>query len=296
MNWDNLKVFLNLQRSPNVRVAAKKLGISHSTVSRRLAALETAIGTKLFLRHADGLTPTEAAVALIPVAERMETEVLRLQMDIIGSDARLAGPLRLSLPPPLAQHLMMPILADFARIYPEIELEVASTLAFSDLDLRNADIAIRVQHDPDPHLVGLRLPEFAYSIYANPDYIARNSFQGAQASARWIIWSENDRSSSWFRGTPLADCATGPIVPDPMAQLAAARAGLGMVYTLCFIGDADQTLQRVPGAGVMRDRPAWILTHPEARSSQRVRVCVKFLSEALARHRAALAGEERHLE
>ena len=75
-----------------------------------------------------------------------------------------------------------------------------------------------------------------------------------------------------------------------MAQIAAARAGLGMVYTMCLIGDADPALQRVPGVGVMQDRPGWLLTHPDARSSQRVRVCVSFLSDALVRHRHALAG------
>lgn len=296
MDWDDLKVFLSLLRSPNIRAAAERLGVSHSTVSRRLAGLEAALGAKLFLRHADGLTPTETAIALIGPAERMESEVQRLQMELLGRDARLTGRLRLSLPPPLAQHLMMPILADFMKAYPAIDLEVISTLGFSDLDRQHADVAIRFQHNPDPHLVGRRLPEVAYSVYASADYIARHRFHGAEANAEWIIWSENDRRSGWFRGTALPDCGTGPIIPDPMAQIAAARAGLGMVYTLCFIADADPTLHRVPGVGVMQDRPAWILTHPDARSSQRVRVCVNFICDALTRHSRALAGARAHLE
>jgi len=64
-----------------------------------------------------------------------------------------------------------------------------------------------------------------------------------------------------------------------------------MVYTLCFVGDADPALRRVSGVGVMRDRPGWILTHPDARSSQRVRVCVDYLIDALSQHRQILAGE-----
>ena len=295
MDWDDLKVFLSLQRSPNIRAAAQRLGVSHSTVSRRLGALEAALGAKLFLRHADGLTPTETAHALLGPAERMESEAQRLQMELLGRDTSLAGRLRLSVPPPLAQHVMMPILADFMQAYPAIDLEVISTIGFSDLDRQHADIAIRFQHNPDPHLVGRRVPEVAYSVYASAEYIACHSFQGPKADAEWIIWSENDRTSSWFRGTALPDCRTGPIVPDPMAQIAAARAGLGMVYTLCFIADADPALQRVPGAGVMQDRPAWILSHPDARSSQRVRVCVNFLSEALFRLRPALAGAQSDL-
>ena len=73
MDWDDLKVFLSLQRSRNIRAAAQRLGVSHSTVSRRLGALEAALGAKLFLRHADGLTPTETAHALLGPAERMES-------------------------------------------------------------------------------------------------------------------------------------------------------------------------------------------------------------------------------
>jgi DNA-binding transcriptional LysR family regulator len=295
MVWDDLRVLLSLLRSPNIRAAAQQLGVSHSTVSRRLGALEVALGAKLFLRHADGLTPTETAIALLGPAERMESEVQRLQMDLLGRDARLTGRLRLSLPPPLAQHLMMPILHDFMHAYPAIDLEVISTLGFSDLDRQHADVAIRFQHNPDPHLVGRRLPDVAYSVYASADYIAQHRFHGTDTNAEWIIWSEKDRTSSWFRGTALPDCRTGPIIPDPMAQIAAARAGLGMVYTLCFIADADPALHRVPGMGVMLDRPAWILTHPDARSSQRVRVCVNFLCEALTRHRPALAGERADL-
>ena len=260
-------------------------------MSRRLTTLEAALGAKLFLRNADGLIPTETAADLLAHAERMETEVLQMQMELLGRDARLSGRLRLSIPPPLAQHLMMPMIADFMRAYPAIDLEVMSTYGFSDLDRQHADVAIRFQHSPEPHLMGRRLPEFAYSVYASPDYIAAHRFQGPTATARWIIWADGDRTSAWFRGTALPDCASGPLIPDPLAQIAAARAGLGMVYTLCFMGDADPALRRVPGVGILRDRPGWILTHPDARSSQRVRVCVAYLCEVLSQHRQILAGE-----
>jgi len=292
MDWDDLKIFLSLHRSPNVRTAAQRLGVSHSTVSRRLASLEQALGARLFLRNSEGLVPTETAADLLPHAERMESEVQRLQMEILGRDARLSGRLRLSVPPPLAQHLVMPILADFLQLYPAIEIEVISTLAFSDLDRQHADIAIRFQHSPEPHLLGRRLPDMAYSVYASPAYVATRRFHGKEADAEWLIWAESDRTSAWFRGTALPDCRTGPLIPDPLAQIAAARAGLGMVYTMCFIADADPGLQRVPGVPLMKDRPGWILTHPDARSSQRVRVCVAHLAEGIARHRQALAGSE----
>ena len=115
MDWDDLKIFLSLHRSPNIRAPAQRLGVSHSTVSRRLATLEAALGAKLFLRNADGLIPTETAGDLLAHAERMETEVLLMQMELLGRDARLSGRVRLSIPPPLAQHLLMPMIVDFMR-------------------------------------------------------------------------------------------------------------------------------------------------------------------------------------
>ena len=124
-----------------------------------------------------------------------------------------------------------------------------SAYGFSDPDRQHADVAIRFQHSPDPHLTGRRLPEMGYSVYAAPDCIAARQFHGPGADAEWIIWAESDRASAWFRGTALPDCRIGPLIPDPMAQIAAARAGLGMVYTMCLIGDADPALQRVPGVG-----------------------------------------------
>lgn len=291
MDWDDLKIFLALHRSPSIRVAAERLGVSHSTVSRRLQALEKSLGATLFLRHSDGFSPTETGVELVAHAERIESDVQRMQMELLGRDSRLSGRLRLAMPPPLAQTVVMPMLADFARLYPQIDLEVIATYGFTDLDRQHADIAIRFQHSPDPHLVGRRLPDVGYSVYASPSYIAAHSFHGPSADAAWLIWSEQDRTSDWFRASPLPDAGFGPVIPDPMTQVAAAQAGLGMVYTLCLLGDAMAGLQRVPGVGVLRDRPGWILTHPDARTSHRVRVCVAHLNAGFSRHRAALAGE-----
>jgi DNA-binding transcriptional LysR family regulator len=291
MHWDDLRVYLALTRCPSIRAAAESLGVSHSTVSRRLQALEAALGTTLFLRRADGFWPTETGSDLLAHAEEIESAVQKMQRDLLGRDDRLTGRLRVTLPPPLAEGLVMPMLAEFTRLYPLIDLEVIADYGFADLDRRHADLAIRLQREPDLHLVGRRLPEIAYCIYAAPHYVASHRFVGPEADAGWIIWSDQDHRSGWFRDTPFPDCRLGPVIANPMAQLAAAAAGLGMVYAPCFLGDADPRLVRVPGAGLMQDRPVWLLSHPASRSSQRVRVCVAFLAQAFASQRARLAGD-----
>lgn len=290
MDWDDLRLFLAICRGGSVREAALRLAISHSTVSRRLQAFEAVMGAQLFLRHAGGLSPTETGSALLVHAERVESDVLALQAGLLQSDGRLAGRLRISAPPPIAHHLLMPILAPFLQRYPDIEAEVIASYDFTDLDRQHADIAIRFQANPDDHLVGRRLPDLAYSIYATPDYVASHRFHGPGADARWIIWSDKDRGSAWFRASPLPDCGFGPVIPDPLAQLSAARAGLGFVYAPCILADADPALIRVPGMGPMADRPGWILTHPDIRSSQRVKLCVRHLAEGFSALRVPMAG------
>ena len=169
--WDDLRIFLAILRGRSVRAASKLLNVSHSTVSRRLQAMEEQIGIKLFVRQPEGFVLTEVGEAMVERAERIESEILSLEREVFGRDAMLSGPVRISAPPLLAQHLLMPILAEFTELYPEIEIDMDATFDVADLRRRYADIAIRFQVSSDENLISHRLPDFASSIYATPDYI-----------------------------------------------------------------------------------------------------------------------------
>ncbi len=140
--------------------------------------MEEQLGIKLFVRQPEGFVLTEVGEAMVERAERVESEILSLEREVFGRDAMLSGPVRISAPPLLAQHLLMPLLAEFAELYPEIEIEMNATFDVADLRRRDADIAIRFQVLPGDSLVAHRLPDFASSIYATADYIATHNFQG----------------------------------------------------------------------------------------------------------------------
>lgn len=290
LEWSDLGVFLGVCRGKSVRSAARLLGVSHSTVSRRLSVMENALGARLFERRPEGYFLTAAGERILPHAERVENEFISLKTAVFGIDTELAGPIRITMPPILAECLLMPHLARFSELYPEIDLEIISSYALSDMSRRSADIAVRFQETPDGFLFGRRLPAFGDSIYATPAYIEAHSFGGENPTATWLGWGDGEERPAWVADMPFPAMRVGHDCPDPMAQQAAARAGLGVAILPCFIGDPDPDLIRVPGVDTFKSRPGWVLTHPDLKTTERVRACVRFLVAAVESHAGLVTG------
>ncbi len=289
--WDDLRVFLAVLRGRSVRAASKLMGVSHSTVSRRLQAMESQLGIKLFIRHPEGFVLTETGEAMVERAERVESEILSMEREVFGRDASLSGPIRISMPPHVAHHLVMPHIAEFSALYPEIEIEIDATFEIANLSRRNADIAIRFQAQPDKHLIGHRLPDFASAIYATPDYISAHTFTGPEPTGRWVGWGLKEVLTHWNRDSAYINCKIQHVILDPFTHLQAVKAGMGFSNLLCLIGDNELGLARLPGDNPQRTMPTWVLTHPDLVSTERVRVCVRFLVDAIYKHEAELSGK-----
>jgi len=288
--WDDLRFFLAIQRGRSVRAASKMLGVSHSTVSRRLGAMEEHTGVTLFVRKPEGFILTETGEAMVARAERVESEILSMERDVFGRDAKLAGPVRISAPPLLAQHLLMPILADFSKLYPEITLEIDATFDVADLRRRNADIAIRFQVQPEKSLVAQRLPDFANAIYASLDYIETHRFDGEQVDAKWILLGGKEVLAHWRSDCTYSGCPVQHVVSDMLVHLNAVKAGLGFGYLFCFLADEDPELIRLPETPTDKAITAWVVTHPDLTSTERVRACARFLTDAIWSREAKIRG------
>ncbi len=289
--WDDLRVFLAVLRGRSVRAASKLMGVSHSTVSRRLQAMELQLDAKLFVRQPEGFVPTEVGEAMIERAERVESEILSLEREVFSRDALLSGPIRITAPPPVAQRFLMPLVAEFAVLYPEIVLEIDATFDVADLRRRKADIAIRLQRQPESNLVAHQLPDFASAVYATPEYIAAHTFTGQEPTARWIGWGSEEALVEWRRESPFSSCKLHHHISDSLTQLDAVKAGLGFGFLFCFMGESEPDLVRVPPTNFVRLGWAWVLTHPDLVSTERVRVCVRFLVDAMAKHKRQLQGQ-----
>jgi DNA-binding transcriptional LysR family regulator len=145
--------------------------VNHSTVLRRIAQLEERLGAQMFEKLPSGYRLTDAGEEVLEFAERMEASWNQLETRVFGRDQSVRGLLRVTLPPPLATHLLMPDFADFARFHPEIEMEILSIEEPVNLTNREADVAVRVVYDRTAlplNLHGLKGPELFGGVYISP--------------------------------------------------------------------------------------------------------------------------------
>lgn len=290
-DWNDLQIFLALEREGTARAAAARLKVSHSTVSRRVDALETRFGVKLFDRTPDGFMVTASGARILARAQQIEADMLELERSVIGDDIRLQGYIRLTAPPPVVEFLLFPILKAFRDRYPLISIEIMSSYGYADLSRRDADIAIRFSEAPDEHLVGRRLPEFRDSVYATRAYIAAHWRDGKPVDPAWVGWMQEGAFADHIRKTPFPKAPVAWRLPSLHQQAAAASHGFGMASLPLMMGDANPRLERVPGAGLQSGRPAWLLTHPDLRRLERVRVFAKFLAEGIVARADEFGGQ-----
>lgn len=280
-DWNDLQIFLALERAGTARGAGARLKVSHSTVSRRLDAMEKRFGTRLFDRTPEGFVPNASGARILARAQQIEAEMMELERAVIGNDIRLQGNIRLTAPPPVTEYVLLPMLEKFQAEYPLISIELNSTYGHADLSRRDADLAIRFSDKPDDYLVGRRLPEFRETVYASPEYIAAH-WDGEKAiDPAWIGWEEDGPLSLRARKTNFPKALVKWKMPNLSLHTRAAIQGLGMASLPCTIGDSTKELKRVPGAKLVDSYPGWLLTHPDLRRMERVRVFAKFLAEEI---------------
>lgn len=294
-DWNDLQIFLALERGGTARAAGARLKVSHSTISRRLEAMEQRFGTKLFDRTPDGFVPNASGARILARAQQIEAEMMELERSVIGNDIRLQGDIRLTAPPPVTEYILLPMLEQFQKDYPLITIELNSTYGHADLSRRDADLAIRFSDKPDDYLVGRRLPEFRETVFASPEYIARHWDGDTPVSPEWIGWHEDGPLSLRARKENFPKAPIKWKMPNLSLHARAAVQGLGMASLPCSMGDSIHGLVRVPGAKLIDSYPGWLLTHPDLRRMERVRVFAKFLHEAINAQSDFIGGtQERH--
>ncbi len=291
IDWDDVRHFLLVAREGSVRAAAERLRVNHATVLRRVAQLEKRLGARLFDRLPAGYRITEAGTDVLGLAEQMEASSHLLEARVLGRDQGVGGLLRVTAAPLVATHLLMPDLAEFTRLYPEVEMSILSLDEPVNLTNREADVAIRVVYDRatlSPNLHGLKGPELFGSAYMARDLLAAWR-RGGVGPLRWIV-QDNIGLSDWARDAEV------PAAPVPFrtssadAQVVAVRQGVGMATLPCFVGDPDPLLARVPGTGLRLHGTLWLLTQGETRRTERVRLFTAFMAKRLATHAPLLAG------
>lgn len=292
MDWNDVKIFLALVRHGSVRAAAEKLEVSHSTVARRIEALEADLAVKLFERKTTGFSLTQAGEEVLATAEGVEGELAGVERRVLGRDQRLAGQIRITAADFLATHLLMPHLAAFSERYPDIDLEVVASYRPLDLDKREADVALRFTRNPPENLVGRKVATLSTAAYASPAYLKMHSLKDG-SSACWIGYGSHAPFPKWVRESPFPYLPARGNFESLLVQAEAAKAGMGIGMLPCLVGDAERGLRRVPGSVPEPAFDLWLLTHRDVRTTARLSVFTQFLAEAIGGEKARLAGEEK---
>jgi DNA-binding transcriptional LysR family regulator len=251
----------------------------------------------MFEKLPSGYRLTAAGEEVLDLAHQMEASSHLLETRVFGRDQSARGLLRVTLPPFLATHLLMPDLADFARLHPDIEMEILTTGELANLTNREADVAIRIVADRKTlplNLHGLKGPQLFSSVYMSRDRLAAWR-TGTPDPIRWII-IDNHGIPDWARDGEVHTTGAPFRTPDAETQIIAAQQGIGMTKLPCFVGDTDPLLVRVPGTNLPMHGTLWLLTQGETRKTKRVRLFTEFVSRRLAAYEPLLTGLSRSRE
>lgn len=297
MDWNDFRLILAIGRAGSLKGAAQQLGNDHSTIFRWLNALEARFQVQLFER-ADGVyTPTSAGDRMLLAAERMEIEVLAVDREVSGQDARLSGNLRITCSESLAYRILNDLLAEFRLKHAGITVELLVDNRQLDLLRREADIAIRATRPTEGDLFGRQIAETAWALYASPRYLAdRGQPDGVPFEGHSFIgWdgSAVAAAASWLTET----------VPNQQIvyrssslinQMMAVKAGIGMALLPCYLGDPETDIERVSVPEATLTRELWLITHRDLRNTARVRAFFDIVGQGLTARRQLLEGRSRN--
>ncbi len=280
-DWDDLKIFLAISRNGSVRAAARSLGTTHATVSRRLKVLEGKLDAPLFERGIDGAELSELGHTILASAEEIEKSVSRIDRVAFSKEPSLAGPLRVSLCENLYSMVLADDLAEFQVQNPLIELNILATIEISDIARRETDLAIRITKTPPPGAFGKKLANSPLAIFATPKYLENRPHLD-----RWITIDYEGASKALTPGNVVGQSNSVRVARHMI------RTGTGIGLLPCYIGDSDPDLVRLPESGTIVDNEIWALVHSDVRKNPRVRALLNFIYKAFKKHRPLLEGDK----
>ena len=274
LDWNDLRYLLAVARGGTLAGAAKALGVDDSTVSRRLARLESLLEARLFERAGDGrLRPTTAGAEAVERAERMELEVEGLRDSVTGADTVCAGTVRLTSVPLLVNRLLVPALPGLLERHPALRLELVADPSDLSLRRREADMALRLARPRSGgrNVVARRIGLLRYEVYAAASLPAK-----AAAALPWATYDEafaHLPQARWIAAA-LARGGTAArfVVNDGEALVEAVAAGLGRSLLPSVIAERDSRLSRLaaPDGKPVLERELWLLVHGELRRLARI--------------------------
>lgn len=282
MEWSDVRIFLAVARSGTLGGAARSLQTSHPTVGRRLRALEQAVGQTLFQRTADGLVLTEEGHGVLALAEQMEESALGMERRLAGREQNLKGNLRISSADWFGAYVLPPILADFSKAYPDVDVEILTGTRLFNLAQREADVAFRIVPFNAADVVQRRLFRLEYGVYVTEDspdptygdgtgfrLITHDTSTGRFPDIAWLI-------ETFPNAKPVLRSNNRNV------QGRMCRQGVGIAVLPRAVGDQIAGIRRLDLPMPPPARDIWMGYHRDLRRLKRLRAFISTVSDHVA--------------
>lgn len=291
--WDDQRIFLAVLEEGSLSAAARRLGISHPTVRSRIETLEESLGTVLFTRSVNGLTPTETAEALRASARAMAMASDLFVRQASAPSGEAAGIVRISVPEFMGIEVIPSMLAGLRQAHPAIQLELSLSNAQADLLAQEVDVAVRTVAPRQEALLARKVAAIPLGMFASRAYVERRGspVNLADVAAHDVIGPDRNRSDLALvekLGHVVSRDRFVLRTDNHPAQLAAARAGIGIAVAQIPVGERDPNLIRILPDFEVAVLETWIVTHENLARLPRVRAVFDSLVEsfrAMARQR-----------
>ncbi|CCN35078.1 putative Bacterial regulatory protein, LysR [Vibrio nigripulchritudo SO65] len=279
MDWNSLKTLTYVSQNGSITSAAKALGVNYTTVLRRIESLEKEIGGKLFERGSKGYKPTPLAEEVLALAFSMQESAEKIERHIVGKEFLPKGIVKITAPFNITNHYLPPVLASITRDYPDIRYEILSSNDLYNLNSRVADIAIRATSSPPEHLIGRKAATIPWGMFVSKQFESSYSAlptletladfpliggMGNMLNLPAFSWLE-----AHFARSIVMRC------DELTAMSYYAQSGHGIAFLP--VDQRREGLLEVAKFEPGETSDLWILTHPDLRKSERVRIVSQYL-------------------
>jgi len=290
LDWNDLRYFLAVAREGSTLAAARSLRTSQTTVARRIAALERALGVPLFEKRQAGYALTPAGEQLVDHAAQVESSARSFTEAAAAHSREISGTVRITSEDIYGTGLLSPLLRDLHDLHPDIVIDLDMGQEMRDLGKGEADIALRSSSKNQPAgLVGRQLCKDDWTLYCSRDYARRHGTPSSVEDLKTHaivgggggnLWRHYQ---AWLKELGLEE-QVAMHHANSTGLLSAVRSGFGVAVLPCIVADADPELVRCISPRPDHGRILWLLTHERIRRTPRVRAVIDFLYERLARH------------
>ncbi len=295
-DWNDIRYFLELARRTKLSAAALRLGVDHTTVARRIKALEEELGVALFERENRSYKLSADGRRLLTHAEKLEANSLALMDDVAPIQTGPVGTVRLASPEAVGSQFLARHMSSFHAHNPGISLELVAETRHLSLTKREADAAITLAKPQHGRVVSEKLGDYRLRLYAAPSYLQKHPpiVRLSDLKKHQFIWYVDDL-------LPVPELQMlDKTISDPQiifrttsvtGQANAAEAGLGIALLPCFVADRMKSLTTVLPREISIIRELWLTVHAELKDQPHLIKLTEFLETLIASERRTLVGE-----